>query len=63
MNSYPISDESLFSKIKEDNTYAFNTLFTKFYKSLCYYANKISGKPEKADDIVQELFIRIWETG
>lgn len=61
MNSYPVSDEALFSKIQEDNTFAFNTLFTKYYKSLCHYANKIIGKPAKAEDIVQELFIRIWE--
>jgi len=61
MNSYSVSDEALFAKIKEDNVFAFNALFTKYYKPLCFYANKIIGKSELAEEVVQELFIRIWE--
>ncbi len=60
--SIQISDEILLSKIKNDNGLAFNTLFTRYYKKLCYYAERITGNSELAEEVVQELFIRIWES-
>ena len=62
MNSNKISDETLFINIKESNVLAFDTLFARYYKNLCYYSNKIVSNGEIAEDIVQELFIKIWET-
>lgn len=59
--SIQVSDEILFSKISDDNGLAFNTLFTRYYKKLCYYANQITNNGEMAEEIVQELYIRIWE--
>jgi RNA polymerase sigma-70 factor (ECF subfamily) len=61
MNSNKISDEALFVKIRESNILAFDTLFARYYKNLCFYSNKITGNGEIAEDIVQELFIKIWE--
>jgi RNA polymerase sigma-70 factor (ECF subfamily) len=57
-----ISDETLFSQIRDENGIAFNTLFTRYYKKLCYYAYKITANGELSEEIVQELFIRIWES-
>lgn len=59
--SIQISDEILLSKVKNDNGLAFNTLFTRYYKKLCYYSERITGNGEQAEEVVQELFIRIWE--
>ena len=56
-----ISDEILLSKVKNDNGLAFNTLFTRYYKKLCYYAERITHNGDQAEEVVQELFIRIWE--
>lgn len=56
-----ISDEILLSKIKDNNGSAFNTLFTKYYKKLCFYAERITHNGDQAEEVVQELFIRIWE--
>ena len=60
-NNNKISDETLFSKIKQGNILAFDTLFTRYYKNLSFYSNKIIRNGEIAEDIVQELFIKIWE--
>lgn len=56
-----ISDEILLSKIKDNNGSAFNTLFTRYYKKLCFYAERITHNGDQAEEVVQELFIRIWE--
>ncbi len=53
-------DLQLIEKWKAGNEKAFETLFKKYYKSLCYIAIHNTGKYEKAEDIVQELFIEIY---
>ena len=40
---------------------AVNYLFTVYYVRLCRFARTIVESPEVAEDIVQEVFIRIWE--
>ena len=40
---------------------AVNYLFTVYYVRLCRFARVIVESPEVAQDIVQEVFIRIWE--
>ena len=37
-------------------------LFHKYYASLCYFANKFVRDDEAARDIVQEVFLRFWES-
>lgn len=39
----------------------FEKIFHKYYEWLSSYVLKLSGDPALADDIVQEVFIRIWE--
>jgi len=56
-----ISDAALFVKIKEGDIPAFDMLFTRHYKNLCFYSQRIIRKGEIAEEIVQELFIRVWE--
>ncbi|MEC5146291.1 RNA polymerase sigma-70 factor [Chitinophaga sp. 212800010-3] len=40
----------------------FRLVFEKFYNPLCRYANSFVKEPNICEDIVQEVFIRIWET-
>lgn len=40
---------------------AVDYLFSVYYVKLCHFARVIVGVPEVAEDIVQEVFIRIWE--
>lgn len=39
----------------------YETLFRKHYAQLCHKAFMITGNKEHAEDLVQEVFVRIWE--
>lgn len=41
---------------------AFERLFNKNYKKLCGYVLKLSGDPDLAEDVVQDVFIKLWES-
>ena len=40
----------------------FESVFHKYYASLCYFANKFVRDDEAARDIVQEVFMAVWES-
>ena len=40
---------------------AFKVLFEKYYASLCAFATNFVNDPDVAEDIVQEVFIAVWE--
>ena len=49
------------SRIKIGDEQAFELLFRKYYVKLCSFANKFLNEPEEARDIVQQVFIKLWE--
>jgi len=51
----------LYTKIREGDIRAYETLFRRYYEPLCLYCNKITGNMDNAEDIVQELFYTIWK--
>jgi len=55
MNSY------LLGKIKNDDTIAFQEVFIEYYPALIFFANKLLNDSGQAEDIVQEVFVNIWE--
>jgi RNA polymerase sigma-70 factor, ECF subfamily len=54
------TDEILISIIKQDDYSGFNRLFFKYYSSLCSYVDTIITDSSGAEDIVQNLFIKLW---
>ncbi len=54
-------DADLVLKIKKDNQSAFEVVFLRYYSSLCSYAFSILGNKDTAEEIVQDLFVRLWE--
>jgi hypothetical protein len=48
-------------RIKLGDEQAFELLFRKFYVRLCAFSNKFLNDPQEAQEISQEVFIRIWE--
>lgn len=54
-------DRKIFNEIKKGNLAAFEKLFRKHYAGLCNYANKYLKDINKAEEVVQELFYRLWE--
>jgi RNA polymerase sigma-70 factor (ECF subfamily) len=51
----------LFERIKQSDENAFETLFYSYYKYLCLYASKIIQDDDSAEEIVQDLFVKLWE--
>ena len=49
--------------LKQGDTKAFDDIFRSYYQPLCIYAKKIlQGDPMQAEDIVQQTFVKLWET-
>ncbi len=54
-------DEELFAGINRRDISAFKVLYDEYYKALVLYAVNFVGRTNVAEDIVQELFVTIWE--
>ena len=48
-------------RIKLGDEQAFELLFRKYYARLAGFANKFLNNPEESREIVQEVFMKIWE--
>ena len=56
-----MNKEILFEDIKCGNLSAFEALFRQYYPSMWVIAGKLVANREVAEDIVQDVFIRLWE--
>ena len=52
---------SLILSLKEGNRKAFSYLIDTFHHDLCVYANSLINNNIQAEDVVQNVFIRLWE--
>lgn len=46
---------------KHSTEQAFEALFSHYYAPLCGYAEKILKRSDSSEEVVQELFIKLWE--
>jgi len=51
----------LIEKLKDGNEKAFDDIFNTYYTPLCIYAKKYVEEIENAEEIVQDLFVKLWE--
>lgn len=56
-----ISSNQLFQKVQEDDMIAFEMLFKRLSPRLTDFARKVVADKQLADDMVQEVFIKVWE--
>ncbi|MCE5347205.1 MAG: RNA polymerase sigma-70 factor [Bacteroidales bacterium] len=56
------SDEKLIQEIKADNMFAFDTLYKNYSKKLYKFAYSILKSQEESENIVQEVFLKLWES-
>jgi RNA polymerase sigma-70 factor, ECF subfamily len=54
-------DQSLFESIKSDSKDAFTELFRRYYSSLCYFTELLISDRSVAEEIVQDLFVTLWQ--
>lgn len=55
------SDDFILDLLAKDNALACTLLYRRYYRAIFNYVNAMIGNPEPAKDIVQELFVAIWE--
>lgn len=55
------NEKELFREIKNGNKSAFEKVFHHYYQNLCVFASKIIQDDDSAEEIVQDLFVKIWE--
>lgn len=49
-----------FEEIRAGNLIAFNSVFKSYYSPLCVYANDILKNRAFAEEIVQDVFLKLW---
>lgn len=56
-----LEDIILFTRIREGDIKAFETLFRKYYSPLVFYSKSITSNSQAAEDIIQDLFYTLWK--
>ncbi|AQG78376.1 RNA polymerase sigma-70 factor [Spirosoma montaniterrae] len=54
-------DETLIGEIRIGNEAVFEGVFRQYYAPLCRYASPIVGDTDEAEEVVQSVFVTIWE--
>ena len=57
-----MEDNNLLTRLKQNDEKAFEELFRKYFSVLQEYANFYTRDSRLAEDIVQDIFFRIWES-
>lgn len=60
MQNTSVTDEILIAGIGKDDYTSYNKLFVRYYSRLCYYVYRMLMDKEDAEDVVQELFLTLW---
>lgn len=54
------SDQSLIERVLERDAHAFEVLFNRYGEMVCRHVTRIVRDRAAADDLVQEVFLRVW---
>lgn len=57
----PESDEQLFILVKSGNRRAFDIIYDRYWKKLFAYLVKAVKDQDEAEDMVQEVFVSLWQ--
>lgn len=60
MRELSVTDEKLAASIREGDYACYNMLFMRYYSRLCRYVYGVLHDREDAEDVVQELFMALW---
>lgn len=56
-----MTEGQLIDKINEGEMDVFRHLYKEYYPSLCIYAKRFTKEKEIAEEVVQDIFIKLWE--
>ncbi len=54
-------DSELIEGLKKGKDKAYRFLFSRYYQWLCNYIYKLSGSYQLSEDLVQDIFVKLWE--
>ena len=57
-----ISDEDLVARLRQGDEKAFTAIYERYHKLLYVLAWRYLKSPEAAEDAVQQVFLRLWES-
>jgi len=55
------NEANLLNQVKSGNTQAFESIFNSYYEALVGYGRTLLKNTDEAEDIVQQVFIAVWE--
>lgn len=56
-----VTDERLMAAVGKNDYVSYNKLFNRYYGRLCQYVYGLLMDKDDAEDVVQELFLRLWK--
>jgi RNA polymerase sigma-70 factor, ECF subfamily len=56
------SEQQYLQAIRNDDEEAFEVVFKKYYYDLCVFCNQYTGDINRSKEIVQDLFVYLWES-
>lgn len=59
-SSSSLEDDNLVSRIRSGDKQALTLLFERYYDGLCRFVHSLIGSRLDVDDLVQEIFVKIW---
>ncbi len=60
-NRADLTEHELLTLLKGKDIAAFDQIFEKFYRPLCFFASRIIHDAADAQDLVQDVFVRFWQ--
>lgn len=55
------TENEIIDLLEKGNIYAYELVFRRYYISLCGFATRFVQQPEVAEEIVQNVFLKLWE--
>lgn len=56
------NEKTILRKLKQGDKIVFSYIFSKFYTDLVWFARTFTGDTNLSEDIVQEVFVKLWES-
>ena len=61
MDYSKLKDEELIVLLREDNSYAYTEIFERYNSLLLRHAFRLLSKDDEAYDVVQDIFLHLWQ--
>jgi len=60
MQPFESSSKDLVPYLNMGDSNSFEIIFRKFYAPLCFFAQQYVGNSDDAEDVIEELFVKLW---